>query len=99
LRIRVLRTGGFAGIALNADVDSEQLEPFERDGLKRLVEAAGFFELPAKIEAREGGADRFQYEITVEETARSHTVASGDAGMSEPLNNLVRQVLMLDRRS
>jgi hypothetical protein len=97
MRIRVLRTGGFAGIAMNADVETGQLEPSERDAVERLVEESDFFILPAVIEAPPGGYDRFQYEITIEREGQNHTLTGGDAGMSEALSELAHLVLRLGR--
>jgi hypothetical protein len=97
MRIRVLRTGGFTGIALSGAVETGQLDPARRDDLERLVEETAFFTLPPALEAPEGGNDRFQYEITVEREGQSHTVTCGDAAMSEALNQLARLVLTLSR--
>jgi hypothetical protein len=99
VRIHVVRTGGFAGIAMRAEVDTTRLEPAEAETFVRQVAEAGFFNLPAKIETQEGGYDRFQYEIKVEDAGRSHTVACGEGGMDEKLSALVRQALLTARRT
>jgi hypothetical protein len=97
--VRVLRTGGFAGITQQAGVETELLEQAERDALVRLVQESEFFSLPANIETPEGGYDRFQYEITVEDGGQAHTVTCGDAGMNAALFELARFVLSLSRRT
>jgi hypothetical protein len=98
MHVQVVRTGGFAGIAQQAAVETRQLEPVEQEEIIRLVQEAAFFSLPAKIEAPVGGSDRFQYEIEIKDGGRKHTVACGDAGMSPALSDLARLVLSLGRR-
>ena len=39
-----------------------------------MVQEAGFFELPAVIAASSRGADRFQYNLTVEDNGKRHSV-------------------------
>ncbi len=97
--IQIIRTGGFTGVTLQADVETSQLEPGERDEVARLFNETAFFSLPEKIEALPGGYDRFQYEITVHDAGHSHTVTLGDTGMSEALHALANLVLRLGRQS
>jgi hypothetical protein len=84
---------------MHAEVDTTRLAPVDAEMFVRQVEEAGFFDLPAKIETQEGGYDRFQYEIMVEDAGRSHMVACGEGGMDEKLNALVRQALLAARRA
>ena len=81
MRIRVRRTGGFAGIDEEVgSVDTASLAPDTRDELERLVRESDFFALPAAVEG-DVGADQFRYEVTVEDGARAHTVTFvGDQG-------------------
>lgn len=97
MRVLVLRTGGFAGIAMRAEVRRSDLDPALGVELERLVERCDFFHLPARIESREGGYDRFQFDILVEDDERSHRVACGESGMDEALNDLVRFTLRVGR--
>ena len=97
--LRMERTGGFSGIPLRAEIDSERLSPDESRALKALVEDAGFFNLPAVLAPPPGGADRFHYHLTVEEAGRRHSVEVGEAAVPEPLQALIRQVTVLARRS
>jgi hypothetical protein len=97
--IQMVRSGGFTGIPLRAVIDTEQLEVDEGRKLRNLVEAAGFFSLPASIPSPGGGADRFHYQLTVEDAGHSHTVEIGEGSASEPLQDLIRQVTLLARRA
>ena len=98
MRIQFERTGGFAGLTLRAALDSEQLEPNEGQALIRLVENAGFFDLPGKIAGPPGGADRFQYRLTVEWSQRRHTVEVAEAAVPAALQPLIQRLTALARR-
>ena len=64
--IRVARSGGFTGMSLQAVIDSEQLDPQERQELEKLVESSGFFERDLEAGSGQTGADRFHYELAIE---------------------------------
>jgi hypothetical protein len=97
MRIQFVRTGGFAGMRLAATIDSDQLPHEDAELLKEALDSADFFSLPAHLMAEGGGADRFQYEITVEEGGCQHTVQAGDESLPEDLQPLVRQLERLAR--
>jgi len=96
--IRMERSGGFAGMTLRAEIDSEQLDERERLALQGLVKTADFFNLPAHIEGPNVGADRFMYVISIEHGGISHTVDVSEGGMPEQLQPLVDRVTLLARR-
>ena len=96
--IRMERSGGFAGMTLRAEIDSEQLDEHERLALQELVTAADFFNLPDRIEAPNVGADRFVYVFSIEQSGDSHTVEVNEGGMPEQLQPLVNRVTLLARR-
>jgi hypothetical protein len=91
------RSGGFTGIPLRGEFDTLKLPPGKGETLRGLVDAAGFFALPASIPARSGGADRFQYRLTVEEEGRSHTVQVGEGDASPELLDLIQELTILAR--
>jgi len=80
VRIDLERTGGVAGIRLATTTASDSLpEPAARE-LTRLVDASGFFALPARIDADGAVGDRFTYTITIDDGSRSHTVTGERRG-------------------
>ena len=89
MKIQFARTGGVAGIRLTATLDSESLPPEEADRLRRLIAAASFFEQPPSRHSRIGGADRFQYEVTVEEGDRIKKVELDESSVPETLQPLL----------
>jgi hypothetical protein len=69
----------FPGLSRPVVVDSTALSAEEDAELKRLVEAARFFEQPATVGAPpHGAADYRQYTISVEDDGRRHTVKLAD---------------------
>jgi len=89
LQVHFERTGGFAGMRLAATIDAASLSPEEARQLRELVDAAGFFELPAEIGGATRGADRFLYTLTVEVEGQQHTVRTSDAAAPAALRSLI----------
>jgi hypothetical protein len=81
MRITVERSGGFSGISQTNSISTDQMPAEEAQKVADLVEAAGFFELPAVIRSKEPGADRFQYKITVESEHGTHTIQVDEAAV------------------
>ncbi|PKO22614.1 MAG: hypothetical protein CVU38_08495 [Chloroflexi bacterium HGW-Chloroflexi-1] len=92
MRITFERSGGFAGMRLRATVQTAALPAEEAREIEALVAAADFFNLPPILSAPRPGADRFQYEITVEDGARSHTVRVDEAAVPATLQPLLRRL-------
>ena len=74
MRIEFERSGGFAGLRLAATIEVDSLSVEEADELCRLVEEAGFFDLPTLIAGGDARPDQFTYKVTVETQGRGHTV-------------------------
>lgn len=74
MRVIVERSGGFAGTRKESAVDSQSLSAGESADLQKLVDAAGFFDLPEKPAEAPQGADQFQYKLTVETPQRQRTL-------------------------
>jgi hypothetical protein len=89
MNLHLERSGGFAGLRLSHDLDSSQLSPAEDHELSQLVDASGFFNLPADVRATNPGTDRFQYKLTVKAGPREHTVAIDDAAVPQALRPLL----------
>lgn len=97
MRIDFERSGGFAGMHLRATLDTDELTAEEAQELRRLVEEAGFFGLPARTPPAEG-ADRFAYTITVSEAGRTHTVETSDGSVPDQLQPLLVRLNRAVRR-
>lgn len=97
MKIEFERTGGFAGMQIAATIDTNALSPKDAQNLREMVDAADFFHLPATIRSQSGGADSFQYRVTIEDEGRKHTVEAGEGGASAELRSLLRRLTVLAR--
>jgi hypothetical protein len=94
MRIEFRTEGGiahFPGLARPVMIDSDALSEEEAGELKRLLEAARFFEQPMVVGTpRRGAADYRQYTITVEDGGRQHTIQVADPVEDPDLQPLLR---------
>jgi hypothetical protein len=98
MRINFERTGGFAGTRMATVADTSTLPPEQANQLRRLVEAADFFHLPATITSPTSGADRFQYRLAVEENGVQHTVTVSERALPAPLRPLIEWLVAAARQ-
>jgi|KBSSwiStaDraftv2_1062776.scaffolds.fasta_scaffold44140_4 hypothetical protein len=89
MRIRYARSGGLANIPLEFELDSKQVSGSKARDLKQLIEKARLFEQPAKPPISRSAPDQHQYELTVEEGGRTHTIRTSDMAASPELLSLL----------
>jgi hypothetical protein len=100
MRIEFSTEGGiayFPGLSQPVTIDTEDLSQPQGAELKRLVEAAHFFDLPAKVgRPTPGAADYRQYNVTIEAGQRRHTLHA-----TEPIEdaNLRRLIAFLSAKA
>jgi len=102
VRFTLVRSGGFAGVSPPPlSVSTEALPPDEAARLRALVDAAGFFDLPADLGPADAAPDSFGYELTVEDdgAGRRHAVAFGATAAPPALRELMTAVRAAARRS
>lgn len=97
MRYHFVRSGGFAGLRLAATVDSEELPEEEAILLEEELDSAHFFNLPNQLQEPQGGTDRFQYQITVDNGEKQHTVEAGEASLPDTLQPLVQHLERIAR--
>jgi hypothetical protein len=96
MEITITRTGGFTGIP-------EKLGPINTDSLAKdtarqvsdIIAKMDFFNLPADI-AKAGGADVFDYDTTVTDGGRTHTVHSNDNSAATYKSQLDELIKLLE---
>jgi len=101
MRVQLQVSGGvgyFPGRAAPRTIDVDALPEAERDALKALVDAAGFFQLPQRLPAPRGAADYQTYQITIEDGGRRHTVAVADPVSNPGLQKLIDKLRSLTPR-
>lgn len=82
MKLRYRQTGGFGGLSLGSELDSEKLPPAEAGELERLTKQAALEQVGAK--KSRGGRDLTNYEITVED--KGHTTKASFDDMTIPAN-------------
>ena len=89
MRVELVRTGGFANLRFAAAVDDAALPAEERDDLRALVAASGFWSLPAVVATSSPSPDRLRYELTVEDAPLRRSVVVSEPDVPAPLAPLV----------
>ena len=89
MRIRYARSGGLANIPLEFELDSKQVSGNKARDLKKLIEKARLFDQPATPPISRSVPDQHQYELTVEEGGRTHTIRTSDMTASPELSSLL----------
>jgi hypothetical protein len=96
--IQYERSGGFAGMVQRAVIDSDQLDPQERQQLQGLLAQADFFN-PAR--AGGGGAsrsDQMHYSLKIKDGAQERAVELDEDQVPPEWQALLQQVGLLARR-
>jgi hypothetical protein len=93
-QVRFERSGGLAGASVGASLDSAELGQSEADELRGLLDRV---DLGAQSPPPRG-ADRFQYDITIERSGQSRSVTAYDGSMSPQLKALTDWLLAYARR-
>src|SRR5262245_28509201 len=83
------RSGGVTGVRLVKTVDTDALSVDDAATLRRLVEHAAFFRLPALIKAPTPSADHFQYHLTVRTPEKTHTVDINEGAVPPAVRPLI----------
>lgn len=100
MKIHFERSGGFAGMTMNVDIDAHALADTEREALMTHVSTAEFFALPSAIaDPSTTGADRYNYRITIESNDQTHTVECTDGSAPASLTPLLEWLNDSARRS
>lgn len=93
MRIQFSMEGGvvyFPGLSRPVTIGNDQMTQEEAAELRRLIEAAGFFDLPSKLGTPgRGAADYRQYTVTIEEGPRRHTIQVAEPIEDDDLKRLL----------
>ena len=97
MKVEFARTGGVGGIRLTATLDTEVLPPEEGARLRRLITASSFFDQPTSRASPPRGADRFQYQVTVEDGDRIKKVEIDESSVPTAFRPLLDYLVDLAR--
>jgi hypothetical protein len=86
VRVRVRRSGGFAGVPMDAEADSDRLDPADADRLRHLVARA---ELDAPPAHSGVVPDSLRYEVDVWRESEHVHLTARDPGLPAGLRDLL----------
>jgi hypothetical protein len=100
MRLKLTRTGGFAGITPPPmEVDTATLAKPEAQRVEALVAGAKFFDLPKKLKAAQAQPDRFQYSLSVSHPdGRTHAIDCDEEAAPPELRELLYAVQKMRRK-
>ena len=96
MKISFERTGGFAGMRVAVSVDSQNLPAQDAAALAKMVNDAGFFNLPEHPTAQ-GRPDGFQYTISIDSDGKQRTMQIVDGSLPAALQPLVNDLILRAR--
>jgi hypothetical protein len=96
VRVEVERSGGFAGLVTHSEADTANLPPPDADELRRLVADVDLAGLTGRTSAggprTARGADRFQYDVTVQAGSQTYQFTVYDGAIPPELQPLLSYV-------
>lgn len=88
--VRHERSGGYAGITVKADVDSETLSAKQANELKELVEKA----FPSdQLQKKKTMPDQFNYEFSIEDAGKTQTYQVNDQTITDEIRALSKWLI------
>ena len=89
MNIDFIQTGGFAGMRISVNIETQELPLDQSRKLEKLVSEAGFFSLSPNITSPEPLPDRFEYQISVSSEGKSHSVTVSESVVPDRLRPLL----------
>ena len=99
VKVRLVRTGGVAGLRVTTELDSADLSAEESLRLAKLVEDAPWSGLPTRTMARPKARDLMEYAITVEGDTVPRAMVGDDLTLPGQARELVAFVIERGRHS
>jgi hypothetical protein len=97
MKIYFERSGGFAGIRMNTEIDIHSLPPDEAHKIQGMIDnAKEFFDLKeSSSQPPKRAADYFKYKVTVqtEEEEKQNTIETNDITMPSNLRPLINYLI------
>ena len=90
LRIELTRSGGYAGLTSRlGGLDTTELPEAEAREIEAMVEKADLPQLLAASPIRGKGADRFQYDLAIEDESGLHELSMSEDEIPDELRPLI----------
>jgi hypothetical protein len=91
VRIRVERSGGFAGIPFTTEIDEKDLPPSLISTAKKIILNRNQVSLPIKSTPR-GAADHYLYRILIEDGGNQTVINCDQYNIKNDLKSLVKYI-------
>lgn len=88
--IRFVRSGGFTGMRMTYETDTNTLPPDESRKVRAFIDTSDFFNLPKIIPPAGKGADQYTYVLTIEGEQKTHTIQVSETAVPPELRPLIR---------
>ena len=82
-----------AGLSLSRSIDTSELEAPQAEEVERLLDRLDLDDLARRSPLRGAGADRFQYDLSVERDRRRHRLTVAEDAAPPELRELLAWVL------
>ncbi len=92
MRISLVRSGGVAGMRLEATVDTSVLDKDTAERFHSLVQAADLPRLSEPTIRVKSEPDRFRYTLTVDDEGRQHSITFEERRIPEAVQPLIEAV-------
>ncbi len=93
-RIDFRRTRGIIGLAMDLNLDLQELPRGQAQHLENLVAKANFFNLPENLVAM-STTQEYLYTLTIQASADQHTVHVTDTAAPDSLRTLIDELAVL----
>jgi hypothetical protein len=93
VQLELIRSGGIGGLSVSCAIDTGALDAPNAQEVERLVERLDLDDLSRRSPMRGGGADRFQYDLSVEAEGRRHRVTAAEDVAPAELKELLAWML------
>ena len=97
MQITLVRSGGLAGLRTDVSVNTDELPRKEAAEIAGLVHQVGLEDLARRSPIRGRGADRFQYDLTVQDAEQRLKATVAEDAASPELQQLISRLLQLPR--
>jgi len=87
------RSGGFGGMTLKTEIDSDSLTSDELENIHQWIEQMHFFEVQISDSLSLGQPDQFTYKIKLESDDKSRSLEFNDSTIPVNFNPLVRYLV------
>ena len=98
MKIQYERSGGFAGMSVKVNIDTNSLPAETTQSFYQALATARFFELPEKLATTGPSTDQFTHRLTIDDENRHHVVEMSDSAVPDSLQPILRKLLLMARK-